>query len=100
MNLLLQAVLKTDPEAMLAHGDPEPLIELEFWVQKARNLNAIYAQLDSEKMKSLLTFLTATQNQFGIQFQKMATEVTTVRAEANENARYLNALKPCFDKYE
>ena len=42
----IKGVLKTDPETALKEGNhPGPLAELEFWSDKAANLNAIHEQL-------------------------------------------------------
>jgi dynein heavy chain len=61
-------VLRTDPDAMLNSGlDPDPLVELEFWIAKARNLNSIFTQLESDKMKTILGFLAQSENAFGAQ---------------------------------
>ena len=35
----------------------------------------------------------------GQQFKKLATDVLAARSEANENARYLNTMRPLFSKY-
>ena len=53
---------------MLNSGlDPDPLVELEFWIAKARNLNSIFTQLESDKMKTILGFLAQSENAFGAQ---------------------------------
>jgi dynein heavy chain len=75
----INSVINTDPDAMHQVGEPEPLIELEFWIQKARNLNAIAEQLESDKMKTLLGFLGATENQYAVAFNKVAASVSAVR---------------------
>jgi dynein heavy chain len=91
----ITSVLRTDPDVMLTSGlDPDPLVELEFWIAKAKNLNSIFAQLESDKMKTILGFLAQSENAFGTQFGKLTADVLAARAEANENARYLNTLKP------
>ena len=38
-------------------NDPGPLIELEFWQNKADNLNSIHEQLQSVEVKNILRFL-------------------------------------------
>ena len=60
--VISQNVLKTDPEAMLnSDSDPDPLVELEFWCSKARNLNSVQEQIKSERMQAILGFLAATE---------------------------------------
>lgn len=42
----IKNVLKQDPESALKSGNnPDPLTEIEFWKNKAENLNSIYKQL-------------------------------------------------------
>ena len=51
----IKGVLKTDPEAALKEGShPGPLTELEFWEDKAANLNAIHEQLSGEKIRKVV----------------------------------------------
>ena len=46
----IKNVLKTDPETALKEGlNPGPLAELEFWAEKAANLNSIHDQLSGDK---------------------------------------------------
>ena len=49
----IKNVLRTDPEQALMRDDgehPGPLTELEFWEDKAANLNAIHEQLSGAKI--------------------------------------------------
>jgi dynein heavy chain len=50
----IKNVLKTDPEAVLKHGEhPGPLVEVEFWAAKAQNLNSIYEQLSGPHIRKV-----------------------------------------------
>ena len=54
----IKNVLKQDPEmALKSGGDPSPLVEIDFWRNKAENLNSIHKQLQSEKIRRVLKFL-------------------------------------------
>jgi len=54
----IRHVLKQDPEMLLKKGrNPEPNAELQFWKNKAANLNSIHGQLGKEDLKKVLKFL-------------------------------------------
>jgi dynein heavy chain len=54
----IKHVLKQDPESLLKAGlHPTPDVEIEFWKTKAANLNAIFEQLQSERIRRVLQFL-------------------------------------------
>ncbi|GBG89558.1 hypothetical protein CBR_g49347 [Chara braunii] len=54
----IKNVLKTDPETILKEGsNPGPLAELEFWQEKAANLNSIYEQLSGERVRKELSYM-------------------------------------------
>jgi dynein heavy chain len=47
-----------EPEQALKIGNnPGPLTELQFWKNKADNLNSIFNQLESIEVKNILRFL-------------------------------------------
>lgn len=94
----INSVLKTSPEAMIA-SDPEPLVELEFWISKAKNLGSIQTQIESDQMKNILSYLASCENAFGVQFQKLAGEVEIAFNEATDNAKYLQTMRSVFSKY-
>jgi dynein heavy chain len=51
-------VLKLDPETPLKLGlHPTPDTELVFWKSKAKHLNAIFAQLQTERVRQVLRVL-------------------------------------------
>lgn len=54
----IRAVLRQDPEAQLKAGmHPGPEAEIDFWRARAGNLNAVYAQLQSERIRRVLQHL-------------------------------------------
>lgn len=93
----IKNVLKQDPETALKQGsDPGPLIEIEFWNNKAENLNSIHTQLGSEKISKVLKFLEQNKSTYTNQFSKLKKEVKASRIEANDNYKYLKTLQPLF----
>lgn len=68
----IKNVLKQDPEmALKAGGDPSPLVEIDFWRNKAENLNSIHQQLQSEKIRRVLKFLMQNKSTYTNQFAKL-----------------------------
>ena len=41
----IKNILKMDPETALKSGNPGPDVELEFWKNKAENLNSLHQQV-------------------------------------------------------
>jgi dynein heavy chain len=93
----IKSVLKLDPETVLKSGThPPPLVEVEFWKAKANNLNAIFDQLQSERIRRVLHFLDAARSTYCTPFAKLCKEVFAARLEANDNVKYLRTLEPWF----
>lgn len=91
----IKNVLKQDPESALKQGtDPDPLVELKFWKNKAENLNSIHRQLQTEKIKKVLKFLEQNKSTYTGQFSKLQKEVQAARQEANDNSKFLKTLEP------
>jgi dynein heavy chain, axonemal len=95
----IKAVLKQDPESMLRGGShPIPEAELDFWKHKAGNLNAIFSQLQSERIRRVLQFLDASKSTYCTPFAKLCKEVFAARLEANDNVKYLRTLESWFQR--
>jgi len=93
----IKNILKQDPEGALKSGNnPDPLTEIEFWRNKAENLNSIYKQLQSEKIKKVLKFLEQNKSTYTGPFGKLQKDVQTARTEGNDNYKYLVTLKDLF----
>lgn len=94
----IKNVLKQDPESALKNGNhPDPLTEVAFWRDKSENLNSICDQLASERIKKVLKFLEQNKSTYTGPFSKLQKEVSTSRAEANENYKYLQTLLDLFN---
>lgn len=93
----IKAELKKDPENALKNNNhPDPLTEVNFWKNKADNLNSICDQLNSEKIKKVLKFLEQNKSTQTSAFSKLQKEVQLARVEANENCKFLQTL---YDKF-
>ena len=95
----IKGVLKTDPETVLKDGKhPGPLAELEFWSNKAANLNAIHEQLQGAEIRKVVKVLDMTQSSYFPAFKRLCSEVGKSRIEANDNVLFLKPLDPYFQK--
>lgn len=93
----IKNVLKQDPESALKGGqDPDPLVEIDFWKNKAENLNSIYDQLQKERIKKVLKFLEQNKSTYTSPFGKLQKEVQAARVEANDNYKFLITLENLF----
>jgi dynein heavy chain, axonemal len=90
----IKSVLKLDPETPLKHGKhPKPDTEMKFWITKSKNLNAIFDQLQSPKVRQVLSFLDQSKSTYCTPFAKLCKEVFTAREEANDNVLFLSPLE-------
>uniref|UniRef100_H3HCG5 AAA+ ATPase domain-containing protein n=1 Tax=Phytophthora ramorum TaxID=164328 RepID=H3HCG5_PHYRM len=93
----IKNVLKQDPEDLLKQGlHPTPDAEIEFWKLKAANLNSIFDQLQSKKVRKILTALDRSKSTYCTTFARLCKEVFTARIEANDNMKYLRTLEEWF----
>jgi dynein heavy chain, axonemal len=86
-------VLGRDPENLLDQN-PGPLEEVEFWNSLAINLDSIFNQLQSEKVRRLLRYLDRAKSTYSAPFGKLCKEMFLARSKAKSNRKYLSALKP------
>ena len=97
----IKNVLKQDPENVFkSQQDPGPLAEIEFWKSKASNLNGIFDQLQSEKVRRVLRILDRSKSTYNAPFAKLCKEVFHARAEANNIIKYLRPLIAWFQGLE
>lgn len=126
----IKNVLKADPENALKEvgANPGPLAELDFWINRAANLNSIFEQLTGgslcrkprerldkqtpwldvpvaptpptagEKVQKVVKILELTKSTYYPAFTRLVKEVELARLEANSNVKYLKPLKRYFEK--
>ena len=95
----IKGVLKMDPEAALKSGEnPGPLAELEFWEDKAANLNAIHEQLSGSKIRKVVKVLEVTKSSYYPAFHRLCGEVAHARVEANDNVLFIKPLDKYFQR--
>ncbi|CAM9107555.1 unnamed protein product [Discosporangium mesarthrocarpum] len=95
----IKSVLKQDPESQLKQGmHPTPDVEIDFWKNKANNLNSIFEQLQGPSIRRVLRALDQSKSTYCTTFARLCKEVFTARLEANDNMKYLRTLEDWFDK--
>lgn len=79
---------------------PGPLEELEFWEQKAADLNGIFTQLQSDRVRKILRYLDRNKSTYSTPFAKLCKEAFLARSEANDTNRYLRPMRPWLQRLE
>ena len=93
----IKAVLKTEPEGVLKSGEnPGPMMGVEFWSEKASNLERIMQQLEGDNIRKVMKVLEMTKSPYFTAFSSLVTEVRAAQAEATDNVRFLKPLVPYF----
>eukprot|EP00929_Paragymnodinium_shiwhaense_P077084 TRINITY_DN3967_c0_g3_i3.p1 TRINITY_DN3967_c0_g3~~TRINITY_DN3967_c0_g3_i3.p1 ORF type:complete len:4541 (+),score=1544.66 TRINITY_DN3967_c0_g3_i3:127-13749(+) len=94
----IQHVLTLDPEAALKDGrHPDPSVEIEFWRNKADNLNSIHTQLGDDALRRVLQYLEERKSTYTSPFARLQMDVARAREEANDNNRFLRTLGVLFN---
>jgi dynein heavy chain, axonemal len=89
----IKQILQLDLEAALKSGmNPGQQAELDFWSQKAENLNSIDKQLSDLKVKQIMRVLKVTKSTYSPLFNRLCKEVAQARMEPNDNMVYLNVV--------
>jgi dynein heavy chain len=86
------------PAAQEPGAYPGPLTELNFWSERAANLNSIHEQLTSEKTQKVVKVLELAKSTYFPAFQRLYREVEAARSEANDNVKFLKPLRKYLDK--
>ncbi|NXJ23235.1 DYH9 protein, partial [Dicrurus megarhynchus] len=95
----IQRVLKKESsEPLLQGSNPNPKVELEFWKSRCDDLEGIYSQLTSRKVRNMLEVLERVQSIYVPAFQNMLMDVEAALSEAQDINLHLTPLqKPLED---
>ena len=97
----IKNILKQDPESVFQNqANPGPMAEIEFWTSVAANLNGIFDQLQSVRVRRVLKILDRSKSTYNQPFAKLCKEVFHARAEANNIVKYLRPLVAWFEGFE
>ena len=93
----IKNILKLEPEQMLKGKlHPGPGMEVEFWQNKADNLNSIHEQLNGDKVRKIMDVLEACKSTYYPAFDRLCKEVSYSREEANDTLLYLKPANRFF----
>ena len=95
----IKGVLKADPDEPLKRGEyPGPETELNFWTERATNLNSIHEQLSGTAVQKVVTALRLAKSTYYPAYGRLQDEVEKARAQANDNVTFLAPLRPRLEK--
>lgn len=94
-------VLKKDSSAPLLEGlNPLPFVELEFWKVKAQNLECIYEQLTTPKVRKMAELLERIESSYFHPFKEMFKKVVAGLKEAQDINLHLKPLRNMLEDFE
>ncbi|KAI8473051.1 MAG: flagellar outer dynein arm heavy chain beta [Monoraphidium minutum] len=96
----VKKVLQADPDAPLKEpgAHPGPLVELDFWKERADNLASIHEQLAGERIQKVVRVLELAGSTYHPAFNRLFQEVEAALLEAADNVRFLAPLRRHLDK--
>jgi|TARA_B100000795_G_scaffold231783_1_gene189776 dynein heavy chain, axonemal len=74
-------------------SNPTPDEELRFWESQSQNLNAIFSQLKSKRMRNVMVYLDQVKSSYCGPFAALCKNVFTARLESNNNVKFLRTLE-------
>ncbi|KAJ8736094.1 hypothetical protein PYW08_006750 [Mythimna loreyi] len=80
--------------------NPSPSVELAFWKSRLRNLNYIYDQLRTERVRCMAVILEKTTSAYYPCFSRLFKNIVSALAEAREIDLYLRTLEKHFQGLE
>ncbi|ESO06976.1 hypothetical protein HELRODRAFT_171011 [Helobdella robusta] len=93
--------LKKDSAQPLLDGlSPLPYVEFEFWKVKSINLECIYDQLQSSKIRMFAEFLEKANSSYFATFKSMFQDVVAATVEAQDIYLYLKPLQRILEEME
>ncbi|XP_041519985.1 dynein heavy chain 9, axonemal [Microtus oregoni] len=97
----VQVVLKKESsQALLQGGNPTPKVELEFWKSRCEDLEHIYSQLMTIKVKGMAGLLNKLQSSYLPAFRAMFRDVEAALTEAQDIHVHLSPLQRHLDILE
>ncbi|EPQ13414.1 Dynein heavy chain 9, axonemal [Myotis brandtii] len=97
----VQAVLNKESSQPLFQGEnPTPWVELEFWKSRSEDLEYIYDQLRTIKVRGMAGLLDKLQSSYFPAFQAMCRDVTAALMEAKDIHTHLMPLRRHLEALE
>ncbi|KAK2518440.1 Dnah9 [Columba guinea] len=88
-----EALKKESSEPLLQGSDPNPKVELEFWKNRCDDLECIYNQLTTRKVRNMMELLERAESSYIPAFKTMLMDVETALTEAQDVRLHLMPLK-------
>uniref|UniRef100_A0A8C3KG70 Dynein axonemal heavy chain 9 n=1 Tax=Calidris pygmaea TaxID=425635 RepID=A0A8C3KG70_9CHAR len=94
------AVEKESSEPLLQGSNPNPKVELEFWRNRCDDLECIYDQLRTRKVRNMMEVLERLESSYVPAFKTMLMDVEAALAEAQDIHLHLTPLKRHLEDIE
>ncbi|CAH8868903.1 unnamed protein product [Trichobilharzia szidati] len=95
-----KVLLKDSSQPLLNGLHPTPLVELDFWKAKVTNLENIYSQLSTQKVKQMAQILEQANSSYFIPFKEMFKSVVTALREAQDIDMHLSIMRTQLEDME
>uniref|UniRef100_A0A8C4UZ95 Dynein axonemal heavy chain 17 n=1 Tax=Falco tinnunculus TaxID=100819 RepID=A0A8C4UZ95_FALTI len=87
------ALMKESSEPLLQGSNPNPKVELEFWKNRCDDLECIYNQLRTRKVRTMMEVLERVESSYVPAFKAMLMDVEAALTEARDIHLHLMPLK-------
>ncbi|NXC42955.1 DYH9 protein, partial [Penelope pileata] len=88
-----EALKKESSEPLLQGSNPNPQVELEFWKNRCDDLECIYSQLRTRKVRNMMKVLERLESSYLPAFKAMLMDVEAALAEAQDIHLHLMPLR-------
>uniref|UniRef100_A0A8C3IZN2 DYH9 protein n=1 Tax=Chrysemys picta bellii TaxID=8478 RepID=A0A8C3IZN2_CHRPI len=97
----IQGALKRESsEPLLQGSNPNPKVELEFWKNRYEDLECIYNQLKTQKVRKMAELLDRVQSSYFPAFKAMFRDVVEALTEAQDINLHLTPLQRSLEEIE
>ncbi|KFW03432.1 Dynein heavy chain 9, axonemal, partial [Fulmarus glacialis] len=94
------ALKKESSEPLLQGSNPNPKVELEFWKNRCDDLECIYNQLRTRKVRNMMEVLERVESSYVPAFKSMLMDVEAALTEAQDIYLHLTPLKRHLEDIE
>ncbi|XP_074463654.1 dynein axonemal heavy chain 9 isoform X3 [Larus michahellis] len=94
------ALKKESSEPLLQGSNPNPRVELEFWKNRCDDLECIYSQLRTRKVRNMMEVLERVESSYVPAFKTMLLDVEAALTEAQDIHLHLTPLKRHLEDIE
>ncbi|XP_071655678.1 dynein axonemal heavy chain 9-like isoform X2 [Patagioenas fasciata] len=95
-----EALKKESSEPLLQGSNPNPKVELEFWKNRCDDLECIYNQLTTRKVRNMMELLERVESSYIPAFKTMLMDVEAALTEAQDVHLHLTPLKRRLEDVE